>query len=383
MISRWPLRSGLAVADGLVYCSGGMWPSEKTFMCALKTEDGSEAWRTSPVDFGFGAILNSSEDGKTRVRRDYKYATRSSYRILDLLCTVSVGGGGSAAAAYPLGALGPAEDLMWGNLSVLDEVLLGSVLEQADTPDTLRFGWDFSSEGKDFTGPAVADVLNSVGVGSGARCIFALDKDSGKLRWTYMARHLIPHTGICVLDDRVYLMDRPALVQTAWEHRRGGPPEGTAALVVLDPATGRVLRELTDGMADYAGLRAGRGLLLVSSTTGMTAFDAQELKSLWSVNTTIPQEGVRHCPPFLRTPVITKDWVFDDPYAYEPRTGKQRTDPSRDNKSWVWENYRGCGTVGASESLLFFRSGMAAVVHVTGEPAHRQLTGTPPVASSI
>jgi len=46
MISRWPLRSGVVVDDGIVYFTAGMWPSEGVYVYALDAEDGSVLWKT-------------------------------------------------------------------------------------------------------------------------------------------------------------------------------------------------------------------------------------------------------------------------------------------------------------------------------------------------
>ncbi len=45
MVSRWPLRSGVAVKDGIVYFSAGMWPAEGVYVYALRAEDGSVVWQ--------------------------------------------------------------------------------------------------------------------------------------------------------------------------------------------------------------------------------------------------------------------------------------------------------------------------------------------------
>ena len=50
MISRWPLRSGVAVDGGVVYFSAGMWPSEGIYLYALSAETGEIVWKT--VDTG-------------------------------------------------------------------------------------------------------------------------------------------------------------------------------------------------------------------------------------------------------------------------------------------------------------------------------------------
>ena len=53
MISRWPLRSGVAVDAGTVYFSAGMWPNEGVYFYALDAESGKVLWKneTSGIDY--------------------------------------------------------------------------------------------------------------------------------------------------------------------------------------------------------------------------------------------------------------------------------------------------------------------------------------------
>ena len=44
VISRWAARGGPAVADGLVYYTAGIWPSEGVFIHTLSTKNGEVAW---------------------------------------------------------------------------------------------------------------------------------------------------------------------------------------------------------------------------------------------------------------------------------------------------------------------------------------------------
>jgi len=44
MISRWPCRSGVLVADGVVYFTAGMWPTEGVYIYALDAKTGKELW---------------------------------------------------------------------------------------------------------------------------------------------------------------------------------------------------------------------------------------------------------------------------------------------------------------------------------------------------
>ena len=44
MISRWPVRGGIAIENDVLYFGAGIWPSEKIFIYALNPEDGKELW---------------------------------------------------------------------------------------------------------------------------------------------------------------------------------------------------------------------------------------------------------------------------------------------------------------------------------------------------
>lgn len=45
MISLWPLRTGVLIDNGVVYCSAGIFPAEGVHVCALSAEDGKLLWR--------------------------------------------------------------------------------------------------------------------------------------------------------------------------------------------------------------------------------------------------------------------------------------------------------------------------------------------------
>lgn len=45
MISRWPMRSGLVLKDGVIYTAAGMWPTEGIYLYALNASSGEILWR--------------------------------------------------------------------------------------------------------------------------------------------------------------------------------------------------------------------------------------------------------------------------------------------------------------------------------------------------
>jgi outer membrane protein assembly factor BamB len=45
MISRWPIRAGVLVDDGIAYFGAGVFPHENVYLVAVRTEDGKVVWR--------------------------------------------------------------------------------------------------------------------------------------------------------------------------------------------------------------------------------------------------------------------------------------------------------------------------------------------------
>lgn len=45
VISLWPVRSGIAIADNTVYFSAGLFPSRGVYLCAVNASDGKTAWK--------------------------------------------------------------------------------------------------------------------------------------------------------------------------------------------------------------------------------------------------------------------------------------------------------------------------------------------------
>ena len=60
MISRWPIRSGIALADGVAYFTAGIFPSEGVFLCALDAQSGTPLWKREIGVSSQGYMLASS-----------------------------------------------------------------------------------------------------------------------------------------------------------------------------------------------------------------------------------------------------------------------------------------------------------------------------------
>ena len=49
MISRWPVRTGILVDNGVAYFGAGIFPHENVYMCAVNAADGSVVWRNNHI----------------------------------------------------------------------------------------------------------------------------------------------------------------------------------------------------------------------------------------------------------------------------------------------------------------------------------------------
>lgn len=232
-----------------------------------------------------------------------------------------------------------------------------------------------------------------------SECVFALDMDTGKVRWLYNGKD-IENVGIAMGDEKVFLLDA-AVTESQRGHAlregehapgaKGGPPmdrkgvpleRSVCLAVALDAATGKTSwikpLEVTDciveipwkkfrGTGGEINLTYKDKLLLLSAYAPFSsknapwrehvnahlrrsiALSSEDGKLVWTARTA-----------HLSRPVVAGNTIYGEPWAFDLRTGKQkmRTDPSTGKQEkWhvVWTH--GCGPMMASASILFFRRG--------------------------
>ena len=49
MISRWPIRTGIMVEDGVAYFGAGIFPHENVYVCAVDADNGDVIWRNDNI----------------------------------------------------------------------------------------------------------------------------------------------------------------------------------------------------------------------------------------------------------------------------------------------------------------------------------------------
>ena len=63
MISRWPVRTGVTVADGVAYFGAGIFPHEDLYLYAVNAADGSIVWKRDNISEGEAARNDLSPQG--------------------------------------------------------------------------------------------------------------------------------------------------------------------------------------------------------------------------------------------------------------------------------------------------------------------------------
>ena len=233
-----------------------------------------------------------------------------------------------------------AKDCNWGYIAYADGLLFGTVLNNEHTISPRYEGIRLRNE----------SVL-----------FFALDADTGRLKWKYQPQHSIRNNTIAIAGGRVYLIDRPiALADRITDpkpnrkHRpllkAGEHPGGT--LIAMDARTGSVLwKNDNDVFGTQVAVSDKHNALLMyyqavkhnffklpSEIGGrMAAFDVKTGTHLWD-------NKVEH----RSRPIINEDVIYAEGGAWKLKTGEP--------VPWNFKRSYGCGQIAGSTNMLVFRS---------------------------
>jgi outer membrane protein assembly factor BamB len=252
----------------------------------------------------------------------------------------------------------PDQKREWGYLGAVDDLLFGSAVKpQASRRDHGRAQIE---EGTyyDFR-PLVC-----------SECLFAVDRTRGKAKWVYRPPSgIIINSTITIGDGIVYFVESTARETTTRPDGRVplselvGKGANIVALRVRDGTTSWSMSHDLSAIQHALYVSYSQEKLVVVGSRNhrnpdeqpgvyyeLHVFDALTGKPAWTTTQAQgTQIGGSHGEQDHH-PVIVEDRLVCEPYAYELHTGNPLPD-------WEWQkaHRRGCGTISASASTLFFR----------------------------
>jgi outer membrane protein assembly factor BamB len=252
-------------------------------------------------------------------------------------CLVIDPASGKKLAEFPPPKLPSGKAGQWGYIAVSGKTLLGTLVDESHLV------------------PYRYLRSNMAGMFTESSVLFALDAETGKLKWRHEAKHSIRHNTIAAAAGRVYLIDR---AKAAEVRKRGQKPKPHApgVLTALDLATGKTVWSNPDAYGTILMLAKTDDVLLMcyqstrfrlASEVGgrMTALRASTGKTLWDIRA-----------KYASRPLINGRTIYAQPGAWDLLTGKPRTTDSRASLPWSFQRSYGCGIISAAENMLLFRS---------------------------
>ena len=191
--------------------------------------------------------------------------------------------------------------------------------------------------------------------------LFAIEAKTGKLLWQYNAKHSLRHNAIAIADQRVYLIDRPLVMQDhVAEPKRNGRhqpklkadqvPKGM--LLALNARTGReIWRNENNIIGTQLATSEKHNVLLMNFSAvrhrffklpsevgdSLAAFDTRTGKRLWEKEA-----------KYQTRPVINDEIIYAQGGAWNLKTGK--------DEPFDFKRSYGCGQIASGKHMMLYRS---------------------------
>ncbi|MCK5801237.1 MAG: PQQ-binding-like beta-propeller repeat protein [Lentisphaeria bacterium] len=242
MVSRWPLRSGVLVRDGVAYVTAGLWPSEGIHVYALAADTGHVIW-------------HNDSSGSVYMRFPHPVAS---------------GFGGVAPQGYLLASAGKLLVPTGRNIPAVFDRATGELLYYK-AAEALQDGGAWSLVWRDvmftpknrFTNPSEARVGEAMPSGSDGMVVYSLKTGEKLLRLSGKYRVLAAGNKLFTIGGGVI----ECLDVSQWEPSLGKPPSKVVWTQSLDTRA-------------YAVAVAG-ATLLVGGADQVRAYDADTGKPVW------------------------------------------------------------------------------------------------------
>ena len=249
---------------------------------------------------------------------------------------------GQVGPVYPVFAPNGRWECDWGYVANVGDVLYGSAVKKG-APYTnfwggAQAGWYDS---------AVGEVTHKVC----SDAVFALDKSSGEMRWSY-GNGVILNTTIVIANGRMFFVECRHEEVVASEERRIGAPElwQDQYLVALDALSGELVWEqpidTEDGTVVFYLIHANDTLVIALSHRKyhLYGFNAVDGAPLWHAEH--DWTGADHSG-HMQHPTVVANTVYLEPCGYDLTDGRLITDKMA--------RHEGCPTYMATEYALIYR----------------------------
>jgi outer membrane protein assembly factor BamB len=257
---------------------------------------------------------------------------------------------------------------VWGFIACVDGTVFGTLVDEAHLIKSWSTKWDTSQL---FT----ESIL-----------LFAMDAQTGELKWRFTPEHSIRPSAIAIDNSRVYLIDRPPAPMEELsfnedtaraEAKRRAAAKGrsvedvflqlteheTGRLLALDAHTGKLLWE-NDEKEIFGTMLA----LSNEHKVLVMGYQARHKPHDWNVSERAdrmagfcPSDGTQRWDvtcDYVSPPIINDRTIYAQPGAWDILTGERL--PFEFSRSY------GCGTVVGSRRMLVFRSATLGYVDLAG-----------------
>ena len=288
---------------------------------------------------------------------------------------------GKTRAVYPMPSQAGNEPSQWGFLAYADGILYGSTMRNRGVSDKL----------------------------------FAIDNDSGKVLWEYGGRNIVNLT-LALGDGWMFFTDssltpeqRERILRQDKSHWKG--LEGDEAkqaeaaakkfdarmAVALDARTGGRLWETPVDVTDCSRIGIGGGELTAMYHNGVVVlcgananghywkqFLAGEFsqRRLVALSGRTGEQLWARDANYRHRPVVVGDTIFAEPWAFDLKTGQQKTRPHPvSGVDTPWQFLRPghhCGAISACPQMLLMRSGFTAYYDLQEDSGIRHFAGQRP-----
>jgi len=368
-----------------LWVEGRLYVQGTNFLRCLDAYNGHLMWEKQITPFAWSRCYNGSEV----VGSNYCVTPDSVYISALSRCRRLDGVTGEELGSFETPQLGQ-QASRWMQVFVHSDLLLGTL-----ESETVEKGWPRPDAREIPKSMMVAGLTQT----EEATHLFAMDRRSGALRWSYTAKDLIIPNSIAIGRGRVYLIDAPAVdPQSARRGVEKRTPPGR--LVALDSATGNVLWRRDDGIiGSMLAFSEEHDVVLMSSDVKergtlfndypqvLAVFRGSDGSRIWQHEVLCKQR-----PMIIGRTIIAEGFNLDeadrnnamtrqDPSAWDLLTGETRMRSSPvtgEPEPWIYGRSTKCSYVTGCQNLLLFRNAMTTYYDLLRDEGQSSLGGFRP-----